>query len=83
MVMQRELVARIEELLREELVDLGEDVRALTPADYAEHMTCRVFPDESMVYAWKNLDILRVKPETQEDGSTRWRMFTGEEAGHC
>ena len=83
MVMQRELVARVEELLREELTELGEDVRALTPADYAQHMACRVFPDESMVYAWKGLDILRVKPETLEDGSLRWRMFTGEEAGHC
>ena len=83
MAMQRELVARVEELLREELADLGEDVRALAPADYAQHMTCRVFPDQSMVYAWKGLDILRVKPEPMEDGAVRWRMFTGEDAGHC
>ena len=81
--MQRELVSRIEELLREQLADLGEDVPALTPSDYAKHMACRVFPDESMVYAWKGLDILRVKPERQDNGTVRWRMFTGEEAGHC
>ncbi len=81
--MQRELVARIEELLREQLAELGEDVSALKPEEYARHMNCRVFSDESMVYAWKGLDILRVKPEKRADGAVRWRMFTGEEAGHC
>ena len=81
--MQRQLVARIEELLREQLAELGEDVAALTPADYARDMNCRVFSDESMVYAWKGMDILRLKPEKQPDGTVRWRMFTGLEAGHC
>ena len=81
--MQRELVARIEELLREQLLELGEDVATLKPDEYARHMSCRVFSDESMVYAWKGLDILRVKPEKQADGAVSWRMFTGGEAGHC
>ncbi len=81
--MQRELVARIEELLRAELADLGEDVRALKPEDYARYMNCKVFADKSMVYSWKGLDILRVKPESLAGGAVHWRMFTGEEAGHC
>jgi hypothetical protein len=81
--MQRELVARIEELLREELVDLGEDVCNLKPEDYAQHMSCQVFSDESMIYAWKGMDVLRVVPEKQADGVVRWRMFTGVEAGYC
>ena len=76
--MQRELTARVEVLLREQLRELGEDVKALRPHEYAEHMQCRVFPDQSMVYSWKGLDILRVVPETREDGSVRWRMFTGD-----
>ena len=81
--MQHDLVARIEALLREELAELGEDVKNLKPEDYARHMHCRIFPDESMIYDWKGLDILRVVPEKQPDGEILWRMFTGEEAGHC
>ena len=73
----------VAETLREATDALGEDVGAITPADYARDMNCRVFPDESMVYAWKGMDILRLKPEKQPDGTVRWRMFTGLEAGHC
>ena len=69
--------------MREELTELGEDVKSLKPEDYARHMRCRVLPDESLIYAWKDMDILRVIPEKQADGATRWRMFTGEEAGRC
>lgn len=81
--MQRELVARIEVLLREELAELGEDVKSLKPEDYARHMRCRVLSDESMIYAWKGMDILRLVPEEEDDGVVHWRMFTGEEAGYC
>ncbi len=76
--MQSELIARVEELLREQLRELGEDVKAIKPHEYAEHMKCRVFSDQSMVYSWKGLDILRVVPDRRADGSLCWRMFTGD-----
>lgn len=75
--MQQELVARIEELLREQLLELGEDIASLAPHEYAAHMHCRVFPDQTMIYTWKGVDILKVVPEALAGGGTCWRMYTG------
>lgn len=70
------LAARIEELLREQLEDMGENPHTLEPHHIAQSMRCEVYPDKSMLYSWKGRPILRVVPEAQPDGTTRWRMFT-------
>lgn len=70
---------RIEALLREELERLGEDPAELEPGDIARHMQCEVHPDNSMVYAWRELPILRVVPEPTAEGGLHWRMFTRNE----
>ena len=36
------------------------------------------YPDESMVYIWKDIPILRVAPERTDTG-VMWRMFTRDE----
>ena len=72
-----EVAARIEELLREELLELGENPATLRPEEIAADMRCEVQDDYSMTYSWKGLPILHVQPETDEDG-VRWRMFTRE-----
>lgn len=69
--------ARVEELLREQLEELGESPAELSPEAISAHMRCEVFPDQSMVYAWKDLPILRVVPERSAEGVV-WRMFTRE-----
>ncbi len=69
------VAARIEELLREELELLGENVQELEPHEIVRHMQCEVYPDKSMVYAWRELPILRVVPEQTANG-VNWRMFT-------
>ena len=38
----------------------------------------RVYPDESMVYIWKDIPFLRVAPERTDTG-VMWRMFTRDE----
>ena len=73
------VAARIEALLREELERLGETWAELEPGEIARHMHCEVHPDGSMVYAWRELPILRVTPEQTEDGGVNWRMFTRED----
>lgn len=70
-----EVAARIEELLREELIELGENPQSLEPAEIAKHMVCEVQDDSSMTYIWKGTPILHVQPEKDED-MVRWRMFT-------
>ncbi len=75
-----EVAARIEELLREELRELGEDPARIRPEDIAAHMRCEIQDDYSMTYFWKDLPILHVQPEKTEDG-TNWRMFTREDNG--
>jgi hypothetical protein len=75
--MSKEVAARVEELLREQLEDLGVDVAKLEPHVISENMRCDMYPDESMVYSWKETQLLRIVPEKDDDGSVlRWRMFT-------
>ena len=70
--------ARVEELLREQLLELGEDPASLAPHLIMQNMQCEVYPDESMVYIWKDIPILRVAPERTDTG-VMWRMFTRDE----
>ncbi|WP_290922770.1 hypothetical protein [Halodesulfovibrio sp.] len=74
--MSQSVAARVEELLREQLSELGIDVNKLEPHEIVENMKCDVFSDESMIYYWKGEPVLRVEPESAEDGTTSWRMFT-------
>lgn len=70
-----EVAKRIEELLTEQLYELGVNVKALTPEEISTHMKCHVAPDNGLTYFWKNRGILEVFPEVKED-SVVWRMFT-------
>ena len=72
------VAARVEELLREQLLELGEDPASLAPHLIMQNMQCEVYPDESMVYIWKDIPILRVAPERTNTG-VMWRMFTRDE----
>jgi hypothetical protein len=75
-----QVAARVEELLREQLEELGVNPRTLAPEDIAANMHCHLAPDGSMTYLWKNEPILHVTPEklVDENGaeSVLWRMFT-------
>ena len=62
------VAARVEELLREQLLELGEDPASLAPHLIMQNMQCEVYPDESMVYIWKDIPILRVVPERTDTG---------------
>lgn len=73
-----EVAARVEALLYEQLEELGEDPQKLPPHVIAQHMHCEVYPDQSMIYSWKELPILRVIQEKTSTG-VRWRMFTRDE----
>ena len=73
-----EVAARVEELLREQLLELGEDPDTLAPHLIMQGMRCEVYPDKSMVYIWRDIPILRVVPEQTADG-VLWRMFTRDE----
>lgn len=75
----RQVAARVEELLREQLMESGVDPRRLTPEQIAKDMLCTLAPDGSMTYAWQGTPILHITPERRErDGerSVLWRMFT-------
>ena len=72
------VAARVEELLREQLLELGEDPDTLAPHLIMQGMQCEVYPDKSMVYIWRDIPILRVVPEQTADG-VLWRMFTRDE----
>ncbi|UZP68991.1 hypothetical protein N1030_08500 [Desulfovibrio mangrovi] len=75
--MSQKVAARVEELLREQLEEMGVDISKLEPHVISESMRCDVYPDESMVYSWKETQLLRVVPEKDEEGLViRWRMFT-------
>lgn len=76
------VAARVEELLREQLEELGVNPSALSPQDIMEGMHCGLAPDQSMTYAWKGRPILHVRPEIKDgpDGrSVLWRMFTADD----
>ena len=66
---------RVEELLQEQLYEMGIDVKKLNPDEIAKSMKCHVAPDNSMTYFWKNHALLDIVPETKDD-SIIWRMFT-------
>lgn len=74
--MSQSVAARVEDLLREQLSEMGIEVAKLEPHVIAENMKCDVFSDESMIYYWKGEPILRVEPESSDDESTSWRMYT-------
>ena len=75
-----QVAARVEELLREQLEELGVNPRKLAPEDIAANMHCHLAPDGSMTYLWKGEPMLHVMPEklVDENGeaSVLWRMFT-------
>lgn len=74
-----QVAARVEELLREQLEELGVNPRALAPEDIAAQMHCHIAPDNSMTYLWKGTPILYVTPEKRQrngEDSVLWRMFT-------
>ncbi len=74
-----QVAARVEELLREQLEEMGVNPRKLAPEEIAANMTCHIAPDNSMTYLWKNEPILHIMPEKREhdgESSVLWRMFT-------
>lgn len=73
-----QVARRIEELLREQLEELGINVKNLTPDEISHNMKCHIGPDNSLSYFWNNRAILDVVPEETENG-TNWRMFTKED----
>lgn len=73
-----EVTQRIEEILREQLEELGVVIKKLSPDEISANMKCHIGPDNSLSYFWKNVAILDVIPEKTEDG-INWRMFTKED----
>lgn len=71
-----EVMRRVEELLRDELLGLGEDISELPPHEISKNMHCGVHDSGALSYSWKGVPILDVDPEVQPDGSIRWRFFT-------
>lgn len=70
-----QVAKRIEELLHEQLYEMGINAKKLSPNEIAKSMKCHVAPDNSMTYYWNNCAILDIVPEPH-DGSIIWRMFT-------
>ena len=74
------VAARVEELLREQLEELGVNPRKLAPEEIAANMHCHLAPNGSMTYLWKGKPMLHITPEklVDENGaeSVLWRMFT-------
>lgn len=73
-----EVAQRIEEILREQLEELGVVIKKLSPDEISANMKCHIGPDNSLSYFWKNVAILDVIPEKTKDG-INWRMFTKED----
>ncbi len=73
-----DVARRVEELLREQLYEMGEDVAHLTADAINSKMQCFLETDGSMTYYWDGFPILFVTPEVRED-SVMWRMFTRDE----
>lgn len=73
-----QVAGRIEELLREQLEEMGVTIKNLTPEEISANMKCHIGPDGSLSYFWKNRAILDVVPEQTENG-VNWRMFTKED----
>ena len=80
MAMNQQVAARVEELLREQLAERGVYISKLEPHEITQNMRCDVYPDETMIYSWKEEPVLRVVPERAEDGTiVNYRMFTGDD----
>ena len=75
------VAARVEELLREQLEELGENPSAIDAHEIAAHMRCEIWADDTMIYIWKETPILRVSSEQHDVGSVTWRMFTRDDEG--
>ncbi len=73
---------RIEELLHEQLQELGEDLDKLPAHEIGKNMVCGVDAHGALTYAWKGMPILDVVPEKSPDGKVKWRFFTGQVAVH-
>lgn len=76
---KKAMMARIEELLKEQISELGENPSEIQNHEYAKHMRCEVYNNGTMVYLWRDMPILRVVPEKTEEGTTCWRMYTQDE----
>ena len=75
------VAARVEELLREQLEELGENPSAIDAHEIAAHMLLVIFSEYTLIYIWKETPILRVSSEQHDDGSVTWRMFTRDDEG--
>ena len=73
-----EIADTIEQLLFEQLEKLGEDVSSFNSHTISKYMHCKIYPDQSMVYSWKDFPILKVFSEKTPTGIF-WRIFTSEE----
>ena len=67
---------RVENLLREQLIELGEDPALLPPHEISAHMFCAVRSDGGLSYSWRGRPLLDVQPQPGEDGQILWRFFT-------
>ena len=74
-------IAHVEVLLKEQIMEMGEDPEKIEAHEYAAQMRCEVQSDGTMVYLWREMPILRMVPEKQEGGKVYWRMFTLDERG--
>lgn len=74
-------IAHVEALLKEQIMEMGEDPEKIEAHEYAAQMRCEVQSDGTMVYLWREMPILRMVPEKQEGGRVYWRMFTLDERG--
>lgn len=70
------VMQRIEELLREQLREMDEDIAQVEPHEISRHMQCGVHSSGALSYSWKGVPILDVTPELQPDGTIKWRFFT-------
>lgn len=71
-----DVLRRVEELLREQLAELGEDFSAMAPCEISLHMQCGVHSSGALSYSWKGEPILDVNPERASDGKIHWRFFS-------
>ena len=74
-----DFMARIEELLKEQIAELGENPDEIENHEFVSQMRCEVHNDGTMVYFWRGMPILRLVPEKGDEGTTYWRIFTQEE----
>ncbi len=76
---KNDFMAKIEELLKEQISELGENPDEIEGHEFAGQMRCEVHNDGTMVYFWRGMPILRLVSEKSEEGTTYWHIFTQEE----